>query len=460
MKKTNSFFKKIISRRNTAKILSDMAARLNIRILVTDAGDNIIADIGQDGEFEKSGNSGNSMVSYPINAGGDDQIGFIKGSEGCALVASVIDCIAEIESDKRDLTSELLSKYREINLFYDFAENINIRTDFNEMAKLTSMQISELLNADSILIILKNENTGLLEVVFAFGEGAEKYTPLKPEDAVIPERVILSGRAEIVNDLSADVELAGILPKKTGSVLCTPLRIQNRVTGAIYLINENPIAYTSENLKLLMVFSSQIAAFIENGRLLQNLQETFISTVYTLAETIEMRDSYTGDHTRRVMNYSLAIGRNLGISGDELETLKLSSILHDIGKIGISDSVLLKPGKLKDDEFEIIKSHTILGEKILKNIKQLNHIIPGVKYHHERYDGKGYPEGLGGEDINLMARIIAVADSFDAMTTDRPYRKGLSCDAAFSELKKCSSTQFDPAIVDAFIEAFPDIKEK
>ncbi|MHB1698401.1 MAG: HD domain-containing phosphohydrolase [bacterium] len=457
MKNPNPFLKKIISRKNTAKILNNMSARLNIRILITDAGDNIIADIGRDGEF---GNSSNSMVIYPINAGGDEQIGFVKGSEGCSLVASIIDCLAEIESDKRDLTSELLSKYREINLFYDFAENINIRKDFNDMAMLTSTQISELLNADSILIILKNENTGLLEVVFKFGADAAKYAPLKPEDAIIPERVILSGRAEIVNDLSTDVELARILPRRTGSVLCAPLRIQNRITGAIYLIKENPIAYTSENLKLLMVFSSQVAAFIENGKLLQNLQETFISTVYTLAETIEMRDNYTGNHTRRVMDYSLAIGGNLGISGEELETLKLSSILHDIGKIGISDSVLLKPGKLTDEEFEIIKSHTLLGEKILKNIKQLNHIIPGVKYHHERYDGKGYPEGLGGGDIDLMAKIIAVADTFDAMTTDRPYRKGLSYDAAFSELKKCSGTQFDPAIVDAFIEAFPDIKEK
>ncbi|MHB1661531.1 MAG: HD domain-containing phosphohydrolase [bacterium] len=460
MKKTNPFLKKIISRKNTAKILNDTAVRLNVRVLITDIDDNVIADIGRDGEF---GNN-SSMYSYPITAGGKEQIGFVKGSkkgsEGCALVASIIDCIAEIESDKRDLTSELLSKYREINLFYDFAENINIRKDFNDMAMLTSMQISELLSADSILIILKNENTDLLEVVFGFGEGAEKYTPLEPEDAVIPERVILSGRAEIVNDLSTDIELAGISPKKTGSVLCAPLRIQNRVTGAIYLIKENTIVYTSENLKLLMVFSSQVAAFIENGRLLQNLQETFISTVYTLAETIEMRDNYTGDHTRRVMDYSLAIGRNLGISGDELETLKLSSILHDIGKIGISDSVLLKPGGLTDEEFKTIKSHTILGEKILKNIKQLNHIIPGVKYHHERYDGKGYPEGLGGGNIDLTARIIAVSDSFDAMTTDRPYRKGLSYEAAFSELKKCSGTQFDPVIVDAFIEAFPNIKEK
>ena len=194
-----------------------------------------------------------------------------------------------------------------------------------------------------------------------------------------------------------------------------------------------------------------------SGFLYKELKEIFISTVYTLAETIEMRDNYTGNHTKRVMEYSYAIGEALGMKKDPLEELRLSAILHDIGKIGVRDDVLLKPGKLTDEEFALMKKHPVFGEEILMKIKGLEHIIPGVKHHHERHDGKGYPDGLKEDEIELNAKIISVADTFDAMTSDRPYRKGLDPKIAIEELIRCSGTQFDVKIVDAFIKAFPHI---
>ena len=185
---------------------------------------------------------------------------------------------------------------------------------------------------------------------------------------------------------------------------------------------------------------------IENARLYDRLKDTFLTTVYTLAETIEKRDPYTGGHTKRVMHYSIAMGEVMGLTGKEIEKLGLSAMLHDVGKIGIRDNVLLKEDKLGDEEFRLIKMHTTYGKEVLKHVKYFKDIIPGVLNHHERYDGKGYPEGLKGEEIDIIARIIAVADAYDAMTTDRPYRKALSYKDATEEIKKCSGTQFDPEI--------------
>ena len=404
----SSFLKKLISRKNISAILTELAARLGTRFSVIDMDGNVLAGFGSD-KFAHKHNEIAASHSHlcpaqkaalyantqpkisrndsleenkgasPINIE-RETVGFVKGGgKADSVFSEVVNYIVGNEYDKRNLSGELLSKYREINLFYDFAENINIRKDFNDMALSTSTQISELIAADSIMIILKGEYTGELEVVYEFGRARAKDARLEAADAVIPGRVLASGRAEIVNDLSSDSGFSCMSANITGSAMCVPLKIQDRIIGAVYLTKEEPITYTSENLKLLTVFSSQVAAFIENDRLFQNLQETFISTVYTLAETIEARDNYTGDHTKRVMDYSIAMGGNLGMAADELETLRLSAVLHDIGKIGIRDSVLLKPGRLSDDEFEIIKTHAVLGEKILNNIKQLKHIIPGVK---------------------------------------------------------------------------------
>ncbi|MBA7578365.1 Cyclic di-GMP phosphodiesterase response regulator RpfG [subsurface metagenome] len=154
------------------------------------------------------------------------------------------------------------------------------------------------------------------------------------------------------------------------------------------------------------------------------------------------------------MEYSTCIGEELGLSDDEIQRLKLAAILHDVGKIGIPDYVLLKKGKLTDEEFETIKKHPDYGDDIVRNVKQLQHMIPGIRHHHERYDGSGYPDGLEGNEADIVARIIAVADAFDAMTSDRPYRKSLNQLLALEELKKYRGTQFDPDAVKAFMKVY------
>jgi len=295
-------------------------------------------------------------------------------------------------------------------------------------------------------VLLLNKETDTLELISQYGH--ELVTTVRC-GVGIAGSVWASGRAEIVNDVHSDqrfVEGAFAI----SSLMCAPLKAKDEVIGVIKLGSDQPFTYTAEDLKIFTTLALLTASAIENAGLYEQLNDAFYKTVYTLAETIEKRDPYTGNHTKRVMEYSLAIGKTMGLSAENLTRLKLGAVLHDIGKIGIRDSVLLKESSLTDEEFEQIKKHPVYGKEIIGNIPQLNSAISGVMHHHEKVNGKGYPDGLKGDEIDITARIIAVADSFDAMTTNRPYRGGLSLDVAFDELRKYSGSQFDPAVVDAF----------
>lgn len=189
----------------------------------------------------------------------------------------------------------------------------------------------------------------------------------------------------------------------------------------------------------------------------EQLNISFHATVKALADSVDARDAYTAGHVGRVMQYSQSIGEALGLNQKSLTQLILAAQMHDIGKIGIADAILLKPFQLSDSEYEIIKSHPQIGVAILENIPDFKEILPGVLHHHERFDGLGYPQKLSGFDIPLNARIIAVADAYDAMTTNRPYRKSLNHSEALLELIKNRGAQFDPAIIDKFIEILSNI---
>ncbi|MBI4680118.1 MAG: HD domain-containing protein [Nitrospirae bacterium] len=183
----------------------------------------------------------------------------------------------------------------------------------------------------------------------------------------------------------------------------------------------------------------------------EELHELFIGALTSLSAAIEAKSPWTKGHSERVTEYALQTGKEMGLSEDDLEKLKIAGLLHDIGKIGTYDGVLDKPGKLTDEEYEMVKRHPKKGEDMLLPIKQLRHIIPWIKWHHERYDGKGYPDGLKGEGIPLQARILSVADAFDSMMAERPYRETPGKEKAIEELKRSSGSQFDPKVVEAFL---------
>lgn len=184
----------------------------------------------------------------------------------------------------------------------------------------------------------------------------------------------------------------------------------------------------------------------------EQLEKAYLESIETLRYTVEAKDNYTRGHSDRVSQYSVLIGLNLGLSPFDLKTLRIGGLFHDIGKIGISDSILLKNGKLTEEEYNEIKKHPIIGKNILSNAEIFKDIIPIVLYHHERYDGKGYPYGLADKDIPLLARIVSVADAFDAMTSKRSYRNELSLDFVKEEIRSKIGTQFDPIVATTFLD--------
>ncbi len=184
----------------------------------------------------------------------------------------------------------------------------------------------------------------------------------------------------------------------------------------------------------------------------EQLEKAYMESIQTLRYTVEAKDTYTRGHSDRVSAFSVLIGEKLGLSKEDLRKLEIGGLFHDIGKIGVPDAILQKPGKLSDDEYSEIKNHPTIGAHILSTASIFQDILPIVKYHHERYDGRGYPEQLSGENIPYLARITAVADTFDAMTSRRSYRDSLPLEIVISEIKKCSGSQFDPTIATAFID--------
>lgn len=195
----------------------------------------------------------------------------------------------------------------------------------------------------------------------------------------------------------------------------------------------------------------------------EQLERAYMESIQTLRYTVEAKDSYTRGHSDRVSEFSVLIGKYLGLSEEEIKTLRIGGLFHDIGKIGVPDSILLKEGKLTDDEYSEIKNHPTIGAHILSTATIFQDIIPIVKHHHEKYDGFGYPGKLKGEEIPYFARIAAVADTFDAMTSKRTYRDALPLDTVIAEITRCKGTQFDPKIADVFLDIlehhYEEVKE-
>jgi HD-GYP domain-containing protein (c-di-GMP phosphodiesterase class II) len=186
---------------------------------------------------------------------------------------------------------------------------------------------------------------------------------------------------------------------------------------------------------------------------LRQNQELFLETIKTLAAAIDAKDPYTRGHSDRVSSFSMAISRHLGLTQEEVFQVHIAAILHDVGKLGIREGILNKPGGLSDEEFEIMRQHPSIGAQIMSPIRMLKGIIPGIRNHHETWDGKGYPDQLEGEEIPMVARIIGVADTFDAMTTTRPYQQAMTLEYVLAKMRSMSGTRFDPVVVDAFIAA-------
>jgi len=342
---------------------------------------------------------------------------------------------------------------------YEIGTLINSSLEITTVQKRAMEAITRLVECEAGSLLLLDENTNELYFQIALGEKGEKVKEIRLKIGEgIAGWVAKEGESLIVHDVMKDPRWYRKADEKTGfqtkNMICVPVRSKGKVIGVIQAINKKRGRWTKGDLLLLEYFSNQLSIAIENARLYEELKRTFFETSQALAEAIEMRDPYTGGHTQRVMTYSIAIAEEMGLSKEEIDKIRIAAILHDVGKIGIEDSILRKPSGLSDEELKRMMEHPRIGEEIVKKVSSLKEIAVIIRAHQERFDGKGYPDGLKNGEIPLLARIIAVADTFDAMVTDRPYRKGMSVDLALEELKKNRGIQFDPDVVDAFLRVF------
>ncbi len=240
--------------------------------------------------------------------------------------------------------------------------------------------------------------------------------------------------------------------------MCAPMISRDRVLGFIYLDTQDPSRpYLPDELTLLAAMASKVATTVENAKLYQNLRNLYYNTIETLIRTMQAKDKYTSGHSTRVSRFSLLIADKLGLGSEEKHQLYLGAVLHDIGKIALPDKLLLRPGKLTEEEMELVRKHPQLGVSMIQSLGEMHPIMPLILHHHEALDGSGYPDGISGDEIPLMSRIVAVADTFDAITSDRPYRKGRSKEEAVQELKRVSGVKLDPRVVSAFLEVLREI---
>jgi len=267
------------------------------------------------------------------------------------------------------------------------------------------------------------------------------------------------GRPVRLHDLSEDPSLEKSVGPlyAAGFTLVCPVMMKRKLT-ALLAVGEKVSGqeFHSTDLEMVKALSESAGIAIENARLFKDLQETYLATVRVLVSTIEAKDPYTHGHTERVAQYSVGIAKEMDFTQDEIQTIQLGAFLHDIGKLHTSDSILHKPGALTDEEWRLVKAHPVRGAQMLQGVKFLEKATDLVRHHHERVDGKGYPDGLRGDEITIGAKIVNVADAFDAMTTERPYRVGLTMDQAIAQLEDKAGTQFAKEVVEIMVRALRD----
>jgi HD-GYP domain-containing protein (c-di-GMP phosphodiesterase class II) len=308
-------------------------------------------------------------------------------------------------------------------------------------------------------IVLAQPHTGQLQLrAFQGSDGKRCYS------RTLAQRVFQTGESLLCRDVRTDEALLTAGSVKAGtmaSIICVLLRSPRQRIGVLQL-DRGPFQdpFGEGDLYLADAIAASVAVGIESAQLVEQQREQFVQTVTSLARAVEVRDQYTGDHTRRVTDYALLLAEALKLPSMQKYEIQIGTPLHDIGKIGIADAILGKPGKLTPAEFDAMKQHTVKGAAILQSICNLSPMIPIVRHHHERWDGGGYPDHLSGDQIAITARIVAVADAFDAMTSDRPYRPAMPTDHAFLELMRKAGSHFDPACVNAFLRMRPRIETR
>ena len=369
--------------------------------------------------------------------------------------------VKELETQAEKTVEVMDKKVYQLECIMEFSRLLNSSLNPREVREKALKATCRLLECETATLYMVDSKTNELFFETTLGTGQLiKEIRLPIDETSLAGSVALTGRSLQINDVAKDPRHFKKADKRakfeTRNMVVCPVINKGKVIGVLQAINKVDHGFITEDLQLLETLSNQVAIAIENAQLYEKQRRNFFQTAEALAEAIEVRDLYTGGHSKRVKDFSFAIGSRMGGDREMLEDVKLAAVLHDIGKIGIDDCVLRKQGKLNQQEFEVMKKHPEMGYEILKHIEDLRAVTLGMRHHHEKFDGSGYPMGLKGEEIPLISRIIAVADTFDAITSTRPYRKGHTGDFAIDEIREWSGRQFDPKVVKAFLICYEE----
>ena len=372
------------------------------------------------------------------------------------LEASNVAHVSQTFFQESTLNPQLDAQHR-LAAVYKANQIISSERDLRKLFARVIDQIFLLIPAHNGVILLKDERTGELVTEYVKSGSGDPVI-----SSTIINRALTKGEAVITCDAADDSQFEGgvsIIAQNIASAMCCPLMHQEEVLGVLYVDTRGTTnAFTKNDLALLWALSGPAAIAIKNARYLLKVERGYQDTLIIMANMVEARDHYTVGHIWRVTNFAMEIARALGWTEEQLKSCEMGGVLHDVGKIGVDDAVLRKPGILTPEESAKMRIHPECGARMLRDVEFLKPLIPYCLYHHERYDGQGYPYGLAGENIPIEGRLVAVADTFDAMTSNRPYRRGLPADVAIAELEKGRSTQFDPKIVDIFVQCFHEGK--
>ncbi len=388
----------------------------------------------------------NKTVGRPFGREDKEMLDTLAGQLALDVAYTVLLSGSRLEAQRRTTQMEL-------------AMVLNSTLNQREVRQRAIEAVTSLLGAEVGSLLLVDERTKDLYFEVALGEKELQVKQMRLRMGEgIAGWVAANDQPALINDVQNDPRYfrraRTITDFITRNMVCVPVRSRGSVIGVLQAVNKKDGAlFTEDDLDVCWTLANQVAVALENAHLYAELKETFLNTAEALAAAVEKKDPYTGGHIKRVVEYSAAIARHMSLTVNDVEALRLAAVLHDIGKIGIRDSVLLKEGGLNHEEICHMREHPLVGEDILDHIEQMKDVRKILRAHHEKWDGSGYPDGLKGGSIPVHARIIAIADTFDAITTDRPYRKAADWKSATEEIKRCSGTFYDPEIVDAFLRA-------
>jgi putative nucleotidyltransferase with HDIG domain len=378
---------------------------------------------------------------HQINPSSADEIGL--------LAADSKKLGQKLENSKRDLRR----RYSQLNNLYRVSQAVSISKDIDQLMRQVLKESLDLIGAQTGSIMMVTPDGGELTIRAAQGldESTIARTRVKLGEG-ISGSVAAGGKPLMIKN--GNRKTRGPDGEPASDSLSVPLRANEKIIGVMNANNKAGHNFNHQDLRFFGTLAGQIAPAIANAELVDSIRQAYFNTIRVLAAAIDAKDRYTHGHSERVAKYAVTIAKQLGLPPEDLVRIEAAAYLHDIGKIGVPDNVLNKDGALSDEEFAMIQSHPAKAAQILEHIDfPWGELIPGVRGHHERYDGRGYPDRLAAEEICRDAQIIAVADSFDAMTSDRPYRKAMDRTKAITELINGRNKQFESQAVDAFIPA-------